>query len=147
MTELNTLQLLSNVPIFSELSQSELRSITRLMTSTNIKEGRSLTKQGQVGREFIIILKGEASVVQNFRTVATLRPGDFFGERSVLTGEPRSATVTAETDMLVEVLTRRELLALLDDKPVVAKKMLIGVVRRYQGLLTSLQNITQSPVS
>lgn len=147
MTQPNTLQLLSNVPIFSELSQAELRSVTRLMTTTNVKKGRSLTKQGQIGREFIIILEGEASVVQNFRTVAALRPGDFFGERSVLTGEPRSATVTAETDMLVEVLTRRELLALLDDKPVVAKKMLIGVVRRYQGLLNSLQNINQPPVS
>lgn len=146
-TQPKTLQLLSNVPIFSELSQTELRSITRLMTTTNVKKGKSLTKQGQIGREFIVILEGEASVVQNFRNVATLRPGDFFGERSVLTGEPRSATVTADTDMLVEVLTRRELLTLLDTKPVVAKKMLIGVLRRYQGLLTSLQAISQSPVS
>ena len=147
MTQPNTLHLLGNVPIFSEMSQAELRSITHLMTTTNVKKGRSLTKQGQTGREFIVILEGEASVVQNFRTVATLRPGDFFGEHSVLTGEPRLATVTAETDMLVEVLTRRELLTLLDDKPVVAKKMLIGVVKRYQGLLTSLQNINESPVS
>lgn len=137
-----TINRLQHVPIFSELSKTELRSISRLMTSATPKKGRTLTSQGRPSREFMIILEGKADVIQDGRTVATLTTGDFLGE-SVLTGEPRSATVIAATDMLVEVLTRRELTALLDEQPVVAKKMLLGVLKRYQALKRSLRLISQ----
>lgn len=143
MTKLSIQDRLSYVPIFSELSKAELRSITRLMTHTKVRQGRELTKQGQIGREFVIILEGEASVMQDGRKVASLGQGDFLGELSVLTGDARMATVVADTDMQVEVLTRAELLALLDEKPVVAKKMLMGVVRRYKQLRNSVRSITQ----
>ena len=143
MTNMTTQERLSQVPIFSELSRSELRSVSRLMTPTRVRQGRALTKQGQIGREFIIILEGNATVLQDGRKVASLSQGDFLGEFSVMTGEPRTATVIADTDMQLEVLTRAELLALLDEKPVVAKKMLLGVIKRYRELRNSLRVITQ----
>lgn len=142
-----TLDRLAAVPIFSELSKTDLRSISRLMTSTTVKEGKNLTKQGQIGREFVIILEGKADVMIDFRRVATLSSGDFFGELSLLSGDPRNATVVARTDMLAQVLTRQEFLALLDEKPVVAKKLLVGVVKRYQSLQDSIHSASRSPVS
>lgn len=143
MSKMNTQDRLAQVPIFSGLPKAELRSVSRLMTSTTKKKGSLLTKQGQIGREFVIILEGEASVIIDDRKVATLSQGDFLGELSVLSGEPRTATVQAETDMLIEVLTRSELVSLLDQKPVVAKKMLTGVIKRYRHMRNSLRNITQ----
>lgn len=142
-----TLDRLAAVPIFSELSKADLRSISRLMTTTTVKEGKNLTKQGQIGREFVIILEGKADVMIDFRRVATLTSGDFFGELSLLSGDPRNATVVAQTDMLAQVLTRQEFIALLDEKPVVAKKLLVGVVKRYQNLQDSIHSASRSPVS
>ena len=143
----STLDRLAAVPIFSELSKADLRSISRLMTTTTVKEGKNLTRQGQIGREFVIILEGKADVMIDFRRVATLSSGDFFGELSLLSGDPRNATVVAKTNMLAQVLTRQEFLALLDEKPVVAKKLLVGVVKRYQNLQDSIHSASRSPVS
>src|SRR2546421_12588428 len=97
-------QTLSRIPIFAECSKKELRAISKLVTPMNIAAGRVLTQQGETGREFMIIANGNATVRRNGRKVATLGPGDFFGELSVLAGVPRTATVTADTDMVVEVL-------------------------------------------
>jgi len=143
MSTMTIQERLRSVPIFAELSKAELRSISRLMTPTKIRKGRALAKQGQIGREFIVILEGEAKVERDGHTVATLHEGDFLGELSVLTGEPRIANVVAATDMQVQVLTRTELLALLDSKPVVAKKMLMGILKRYREKRNSIRSISQ----
>ena len=64
--------------------------------------------------------------------MATLGAGDFLGEMSLIAGTPRSATVTAEADMVVEILNRREFSSLLDQSPTVARKVMVGAVKRLQ---------------
>jgi CRP-like cAMP-binding protein len=123
-------QTLSRIPIFSECSNRELKAISKLVTPVEVKAGKVLTKEGDQGREFMIIASGTASVRRNGRKVATLGPGDFFGELAVLAGVPRTATVTADTDMVVEALNRQEFSSLLDESPTLAKKILIGAVKR-----------------
>ncbi len=125
---------LATVGIFSELSSKELKKVSRLVTPVNVKAGKVLTREGDAGREFMIIVEGQASVRKNGRKVATLGPGDFFGELAVLAGVPRTATVTAETDMVVDALNRREFSSLLDASPRLAKKILMGAVRRLHEL-------------
>ena len=90
--------------------------------------------QGTPGREFMIIAEGEASVRRNGRLIATLGPGDFFGELAVIAGVPRTATVTAESKMVVEALNRREFSSLLDESPKLARKILVGAVKRLHDL-------------
>ena len=104
------------------------------MTTIDVREGRDLTVQGTVGREFMIIAEGEASVRRNGRLIATLGPGDFFGELAVIAGVPRTATVTAESKMVVEALNRREFSSLLDESPKLARKILVGAVKRLYEL-------------
>lgn len=121
---------LSQIGLFHELSAKEIKDVSRFLTRVNIPEGKDLTVEGEVGREFMIVVEGSASVRREGRLVATLGPGDFFGELAVIAGVPRTATVTANTPMVVEALNRRELSSLLDRSPKLARKILIGAVKR-----------------
>ncbi|MEM7094141.1 MAG: cyclic nucleotide-binding domain-containing protein [Actinomycetota bacterium] len=123
---------LSEIGIFSELSKRELKAVSRLMTEVELKEGSILTRQGEPGREFMIISSGRASVEIDGKEIAELFGGDFLGELAVISGTPRVATVTAKTAMVVEVLNRREFMALMDESPKLSRKILVGAVKRLQ---------------
>ena len=121
---------LGGIELFSELNAKEVRRLASFMTTVTIAQGRDLTVQGAPGREFMIIGEGEASVRRNGRLIATLGPGDFFGELALIAGVARTATVTAETPMVVEALNRREFSTVLDENPRIARKILVGAVKR-----------------
>lgn len=125
---------LAEIELFSELTKKELRKVASYMTQITVKAGRDLTVQGQPGREFMIVAEGEATVRRNGRVIAQLKPGDFFGELAVIAGVPRTATVTADTDMVLEALNRREFSSMLDESAKLAKKILVGAVKRLHEL-------------
>ena len=129
---------LATIELFSELSKQERKRVASLVTPLRVKEGRVLTKEGAQGREFMIISEGSATVSRGGREIARLGPGDFFGELSLVAGIPRTATVTADTEMVVNALNRREFAAMLDGSPVLAKKILVGAVRRLADLEDSV---------
>lgn len=121
---------LAETGLFSELSTRERKRVAPLITPLRVKEGRMLTQQGEHGREFMIISEGTATVSRDGRELARLGPGDFLGELALVAGVPRTATVTADTDMVINTLNRREFCAMLDVSPLLAKKILVGAVRR-----------------
>ena len=125
---------LEAIELFSELSKKELTSVSRLMTNVSIRAGKDLMVEGDVGREFLVIIEGEATVRKEGRVLARVGPGDFLGELAVIAGVPRTATVTADTDMSVSVLNRREFAGLLDEQPRIARKVLVGTVKRLHSL-------------
>jgi CRP/FNR family cyclic AMP-dependent transcriptional regulator len=124
--------LLSTVPLFSRCTRKELTLLSGLTTKLTFPAGRVVARQGQVGREFIVIHRGKATVTIDGRTVATLGPGDFFGEIALLDGGPRTATVTADTDVVAEVMSHQELARLLVDVPTVTRGILKGVAARLR---------------
>lgn len=123
---------LNSIGIFSELSKKELKAVARLMTRVDVKDGATLTRQGEPGREFMIIADGTARVEIDEQTVAHLGRGDFLGELAVISGTPRTATVIATSPMELEVLNRREFMALLDESSSLSRKILVGAVKRLQ---------------
>jgi CRP-like cAMP-binding protein len=125
---------LAELELFADLSKSELRSLVRLMTPVRVRAGRDLTREGETGREFMIIVDGTATVRRGGKVIATLGAGDFVGELSMLAGIPRTATVTADSDLTVEALNRREFASLLDESPRLARKVLIGAIRRLHAV-------------
>lgn len=129
---------LPNIELFSELSKKELKNIASLMTPIRVKTGRVLTEEGRPGREFMIIVEGTATVKRKGKVLARLGPGDFFGELAVVAGVPRTATVTADSDMVIETLNRREFSSLLDESPRIAKKILVGAVKRLHEIEVGL---------
>lgn len=131
-------QQLESIELFGELTSKERKAVSRLMTNVTVKPGRDLMVEGSVGREFVIILEGEATVRRAGRIVARVGAGDFLGELAVIAGVPRTATVTADTQMNISVLNRREFSSLLDEQPKLARKVLVGAVKRLHSLDPSM---------
>ncbi len=121
---------LATIELFAELSKKERRDVSRLMTTITVKEGREIMTEGTPGREFVIVVDGTATVRRKGRILAQVGPGDFLGELAVIAGVPRTATVTADSPMTISVLNRREFSALLDEQPRLARKVLVGAVKR-----------------
>ena len=121
---------LASVPVFSNCTKAQLQEIGKVADELILPAGKILTRQGEVGFEMFILLDGTAAVARDGQRVATVTAGDVVGELAVLSGHPRNATVTAETELRVLVLTHRGMDQLLDDIPGLAKYMLYEVTAR-----------------
>ena len=124
--------MLAKIPLFSACSARHLAEITRNTVTSSYPAGTVIARQGEIGREFLVIVEGNASVVLDGETIATLGPGDFFGEIALLDGGPRTATVTAETDLVVEVMSHAEFTAFLVEVPELTRSILKGVAARLR---------------
>ena len=123
---------LRSVALFSACSDRELELVLRTTTEVRFPAGQVLTEEGKAGHEFIVVVEGTAKVDVGGRQVATLGPGDFFGEVALLDNGPRTATVTAETDMVADVMNQREFDSIITSAPDVAKSMLVGLARKLR---------------
>jgi len=94
---------LAGLPLFSALSPDQLSLVGRCVTERQCDAGTRLTVEGASGYTFFVIEKGEVEVAQDGHVINTLGPGDFFGEMAIISGDRRSATVTATSavDLLV----------------------------------------------
>ena len=123
-------QALKGVPLFEGLSRRELVQLERVCEDLEVEQGTVLCKQGDVGREFFVLVDGKVQITRKGRRVVTLTGGDFLGEIALLTELPRTATATAETPVRLFVLTSREFHAVLDQNRNVERKVLRALARR-----------------
>jgi CRP-like cAMP-binding protein len=123
------MDLLKKVPMFSELSKSHLREISKHSDNVAKKAGDVLARQGNKGWEFFFIIEGKARVEKDGRVIRNLTSGDFFGEISLIDREPRTASVIAETDMDLLVVHSRSFNHLLDMTPGLSEKILISLCK------------------
>jgi CRP-like cAMP-binding protein len=123
-------QALKGVPLFEGLSHRELVQLERVCEDLEVEPGKVLCREGEVGREFFVLVDGKVQVTRKGRRVSTLTGGDFLGEIGLLTELPRTATVTAETPVRLFVLTSREFHAVLDRNRNVERKVLRTLARR-----------------
>jgi CRP/FNR family transcriptional regulator, cyclic AMP receptor protein len=121
---------IAKVPLFAGCSRRELQQIATLADGIDLPKGHLLTRQGDVGREFFVLLEGTADVVRNGRRIATIGPGDFFGELALLTHRPRNASITAKTPVSVLVVADREFRRLLEEWPSLQGKILFALAER-----------------
>jgi CRP-like cAMP-binding protein len=127
-------QRLAEVPLFAGLDKKHLSQISSLATQIDVPAGKELTKEGQFGNEFIIVLEGEAEVRVGDELVATRGPGDYFGEIALVANRPRTATVVATSPMKIEVIGRREFQTMMSDNPEIAHQLLTVVADRLSDL-------------
>jgi CRP-like cAMP-binding protein len=121
---------LEEVPLLEGCSQRQLRSVARIAEVIEVPAGTVLARAGQSGDQFFLILDGSARVDVPPRKRAKLKPGDYFGEMSLLDGGPRSATVTADTPLRLLVIQRRDFATLLREAPDLTQSLLATLSRR-----------------
>jgi CRP/FNR family transcriptional regulator, cyclic AMP receptor protein len=116
--------LIRKIPLFSECSRAELEAVATVADELHLPAGRVLIQQGDVGRELFVLVDGKVEVEQDGKPIGTRSSGDFLGEIAVVTRRPRTATVTALTDVRVLVLTDLNFKRLLADVPSISVKVL-----------------------
>jgi CRP-like cAMP-binding protein len=99
---------LRSISEFAACTDTQLEEIDRLAEHVQVSSGETLTREGRIDRDFFLILEGEVAVTQKGRRVNTLGPGQFFGELAAVDPGPRTATVTAVTDLDVLIIGPRE---------------------------------------
>ncbi|MFQ5899515.1 MAG: cyclic nucleotide-binding domain-containing protein [Candidatus Methylomirabilia bacterium] len=123
---------LQKVPIFQACTRRQLRAVARITEVLEEPAGKTLTRAGEPGTEFFLIVDGTARVELTARKQPRLGPGDFFGEMSLLDGEPRSATVVAESAVRLLVINRRNFSTLLTKVPRLTQSILVTLSRRVR---------------
>ena len=101
----------------------------------DFREGKELTKEGSAGREFFVIVEGSAEVTRGRKKLRTLSDGDFFGEISLITRMPRTATVTTLSPVRALVVTDRSFRSLLRDQPEIQRKVLEVLGQRLDAVV------------
>lgn len=108
------LQLLTDVRLFAHLTRRQLREVASLLDVAEVEAGRVLTREGERGLEFFVLVQGTVSVRRDDREIATLGAGDVFGEMALVDEVRRSASVVATAPLLLLVGERRAFASLLE---------------------------------
>jgi CRP/FNR family transcriptional regulator, cyclic AMP receptor protein len=135
---------LQRVPLFSGFDEDELRRVAELSRIVEAPAGTVVTQIGDAGESFFVIIDGMAGVRTPVGAGSQLQPGDFFGEMSLLDGEPRSATIVATTDLRLLVVDRSHFWRLLNETPELMRRILTILSRRVRRLEQTVHALVHS---
>jgi CRP/FNR family transcriptional regulator, cyclic AMP receptor protein len=122
--------LIAHVPLFERCSKRELAAIAGIADQIERPEGRVVVREGEVGQEFWVLVEGNAEVTRDGTRVASLGPGDFFGEIALVSNVPRTASVRTTSPVSALVVSSRDFWRLLDESPSTQRKILETVGER-----------------
>jgi small-conductance mechanosensitive channel/CRP-like cAMP-binding protein len=132
----NKIDLFKRIYLLKVLDDNELATLAINVIGECFKSGDIVVKQGDIGKSMYIIVEGILDVYIDFKgngeevKVAHMVPGDFFGEMSLLTGEPRSASVIAHGDTFVYEITKDDLQLLIENRPEIAAHITQTIAER-----------------
>jgi CRP/FNR family transcriptional regulator, cyclic AMP receptor protein len=124
------LELLKSVPLFSGCSKKELEGIAKIADEIDFKAGKTLIREGALGREFFVLARGTAEITRNGKQIDTVAAGDFFGEMALLSDQPRNATVTTTSEVDALVISSQSFRSLIESNPLIALKVMRAVADR-----------------
>jgi CRP/FNR family cyclic AMP-dependent transcriptional regulator len=116
-------ELIKSLPLFVDCTPAEVAEVAAIATEIDLGAGRLLATENADGQEFVVIIEGSANVTHGDEVVNGLRAGDFFGEISLLTGEPRTASVVATTPVHALIIEGHAFRRLLEDAPDIREKV------------------------
>ena len=123
---------LAKVPLFQDLNKGTLKRLEKVVRERRFKAGETIVSQGDEGVGFFLIDAGKVEVSRDGQSLATLGPGEFFGEQALLDNYRRSATVKATEDTDTLAVMRSDFLAELRSNPDLAIDMLAVMSRRLR---------------
>ena len=127
-------EMLRSVPLFSGLEKKDLEEIAGIGREVTFEDGKTIIKEGEPGIGFLLLLEGNAEVRRKGKTVATLEPGNFFGEMSVIDDKPRSVDVVAIEPTRCLGVTEWSFTPMLRSNPSIAIAIIGELVRRLRKL-------------
>ena|SRR2546423_423689 len=127
-----TVDMLGNVDLFEGLPKKALSQIAGAGKELSFREGVDVCKEGQTDARFYLILDGVASVTVAGRELNKLGPGDYFGEISIIDGQPRSATVTALAPLRTLSMTSWNFRPILKENSDIAFRVMRNLARRVR---------------
>ncbi|HEV8489262.1 MAG TPA: cyclic nucleotide-binding domain-containing protein [Candidatus Limnocylindrales bacterium] len=125
-------ELLAGCPLFRGVGADQLAALAERATEVEFPPRHVIARQGEIGTGFFVIVDGRVKVVRDARTLATLGPGEFFGELSVLDGEPRVAQVVAEEPTRCLALASWDFERILLEQPALSLAILRVLARRLR---------------
>lgn len=114
---------LRSLSLFEGLPDNDVAEIAAQFTECEIVAGSSLAKQDDFAYKFFVVLDGEVDVHRDFKHIAEMGPGDFFGEVALVTGEKRNARVTAKTRCRLACMMSWDFKAMTQQYPTVAARI------------------------
>jgi len=123
---------LQKAPLWSGLTEKELKIIARSFKELKYETGDVIVRKGEAGVGFYLIADGTVEVRSNGKVLSKLGPGHFFGEMSILDGQPRSADVVALEPSRCLALTSWSFKSIVSSHPKMALKLLQESVRRLR---------------
>ena len=127
-------ELLARAPLLAGVEPDGIAAIARRVVEIEFPKDHVIARQGEVGTGFFLIASGSVRVVRDGKTIARIGPGDFFGELSVLDGQPRVAQVIADEPTVCLALASWDFEAVVLEQPAVALGVLRGLAGRLRGL-------------
>ena len=128
------LELLKRTPLLEGLGRKEIEAVGMLVDEVDVPAGRVLMREGDLGREFFVLVEGTVGIDRGGTRIHTMRSGDFFGEIALLAEGPRTATATADGPATLLVLGHREFHSLMDQFPAIRTCVLEALARRIRNL-------------
>jgi CRP-like cAMP-binding protein len=128
------LELLKRTPLLAGLGRKDLEEVGRLADEVDLKADHVLMREGDVGREFFVIVEGQVRIEKGGRPIRTMGPGEFVGDIALVTERPRTATATTETPCRLLVLGHREFHQLMDQYPSIRLSVLESMAMRLRDL-------------
>ena len=122
----------ASVPIFSSLNSKELEAVAKAGKQQSYEAGKTIVEEGRTGVGFFFILEGDVEVRQQGRVLAKLGKGQFFGEMSLIDGQPRTADVVAVRPTECFVLSAWSFAALVKTEPKISLGVMKELVRRLR---------------
>lgn len=123
---------LTRVPLFAALESQELEHIANRMVERRFRAGDTLTQEGAPGIEFFVVEEGVADVDVEGEAKGTVGPGGYFGEIALFGDLVRTATITAETDMVCYTMAAWEFKQLVENNPAFAWKILTAAAEKMR---------------
>jgi len=131
MADKDTTELVAQVPLFSDLDKRELSQVAESMKRREFSAGQEIAREGESGVGFFVIESGNAKVTVHGDERRRLGPGDYFGEIALIAQGARTATVTADTDMVAHGMTFWDFRPLVEGNASIAWKLLQAFAKTY----------------
>lgn len=127
-----SIESLKRVPLFAGLNDKELDEIASSMRERRFKAGDTVTQEGAGGVGFFVVEEGQADVTVGGESKGTVGPGDYFGEIALINESPRTATLTASTDMVCYGMTPWDFRPLVESNSNIAWKLLTAMAEKMR---------------